>query len=54
MKTEKKENLTNDKLNPQAEGLADLAVTDEQAEHAKGGTTINFTKIQYRQMEYDR
>ncbi|HKA20683.1 MAG TPA: hypothetical protein VKN18_20540 [Blastocatellia bacterium] len=53
MKTEKKENLTNDKLNPRAEVLADLSVTDEQAVHAKGGPlSLNFEKISYRQIEY--
>ena len=34
MKTEKQESLM---INPQAEGLADLPVTDEQARQAKGG-----------------
>jgi len=54
MKTEKKEILTNAKLNPQAEEKADLSVTDEQAEHAKGGPmTLNFEKISYTQIGYD-
>ena len=53
MKAEKKENLMNEKINPQAEKLADLAVTDEQAQEAKGGVvptdqvSINFTKIKF-------
>ncbi len=34
MKTEKQENPM---INPQAEELADLPVTDEQAQQAKGG-----------------
>ena len=34
MKTEKQESLM---INPQAEELADLPVTDEQARQAKGG-----------------
>ena len=34
MKTEKQENLM---INPQAEELADLPATDEQAQQAKGG-----------------
>lgn len=37
MKAEKKENLMNEKINSQAEELGDLAVTDEQAQQAKGG-----------------
>ena len=56
MKTEKNENLRNDKVSKRAEDLADLPITDEQAEQAKGGTdqlSVNFTKIQYRQIEYD-
>ena len=49
-----KENLRNDKLNQQAEELADLSVTDEQGEHAKGGpVTLNFERFSYRQIEYD-
>ena len=50
MKTEKKES---DNINPNAEELPDLSA-DEQAEHTKGGPTINFQKISYRQIEYDR
>lgn len=40
MKAEKKENLINEKINPQANELADLAVTDEQAQQAKGGAIL--------------
>lgn len=55
MKTKRKENLTNDKVSPRSEELADLSVTDELAENAKGGPTLtlNFEKISYRQVEYD-
>lgn len=37
MKTEKQESLMNNNSHPQAEELADLPVTDEQAQQAKGG-----------------
>ena len=55
MSTEKKENLINQKLNQQAEELADLPVADEQSQQAKGGgdvvpTTsfsLNFGAINY-------
>ena len=53
MKTEKQENMINEKINPQAEELADLAVTDEQAEQAKGGivptdqVAVNFAKVEF-------
>jgi hypothetical protein len=40
MKTEEKENLMNEQINPQAEEMADLAVTDEQAQQAKGGAIL--------------
>jgi hypothetical protein len=53
MKTEKKETLTNDKLNMQVEEIADLPVADEQADQAKGGPTINFTKIEFTYQPYD-
>lgn len=53
MKTKQKENQKNEKVDPLAEGLIDLRVVDEEAEHAKGGPTLNFTKITYRQIEYD-
>ena len=39
MKKEKQENLMNRKINPETEELADLHVTDEQAQQAKGGPT---------------
>ena len=48
MKTEMKEN---DKPNRQPEGLADLPVADEQAEHAKGGPTLNYTKFEITYIE---
>ncbi|HSE98737.1 MAG TPA: hypothetical protein VLD57_10785 [Blastocatellia bacterium] len=65
MSTEKKENLMNEKINPRADGLADLPVADEQAQQAKGGgdvvpTTsfsLNFGAIKYEykpQKEDDR
>lgn len=53
MKAEKKENLMNEKINPQAEELADLPVTAEQAQEAKGGVvptdqvSVNFTTIKF-------
>jgi hypothetical protein len=61
MKTEKQENPINDKIHPQAGALADLPVTDEQAQDAKGGPgdrpmeslSINFTKISYKYTPYD-
>ena len=37
MKTEKQDNVINDKDLSRAETLADLPVTDEQARNAKGG-----------------
>ena len=37
MKTEKEDNVINDKDLSRAETLADLPVTDEQARDAKGG-----------------
>ncbi len=37
MKTEKEDNVINDKDLSRAETLADLPVTDEQARNAKGG-----------------
>ena len=37
MNTEKKASMKNEKIAPQVEEIADLAVTDEQAEQAKGG-----------------
>ena len=37
MNTKKREELLKEKINPQAEELADLTVTDEQAQQAKGG-----------------
>jgi len=54
MKAEQKENLMNEKINPQAEELADLPVTAEQAEQAKGGGdvvpimqfSLNYAKIE--------
>lgn len=44
MKTEKQENLT---INQQAEEIADLPVTDEQAQQAKGGesSTVGSLRI---------
>jgi len=53
MKTEKKENLTNDKLKTRVEEIVDLPITDEQADQAKGGPTINFTKIEFTYQPYD-
>ena len=51
MKTEKQENPM---INPQAEELTDLPVTDEQARQSKGGSlAINFTKIEYKYTPYD-
>ena len=53
MKTEKQENLMNEKINPQAEELADLPVTAEQSQEAKGGVvptdnfSLNFTAIKF-------
>jgi hypothetical protein len=40
MKTEKEESLMNDRSHPRAEELADLPVTDEQAQLAKGGADL--------------
>jgi hypothetical protein len=54
MKTEKKEDLMNEMIDPQAEELADLPVTDEQAQQAKGGSlSLNFTAIQFNNTPYD-
>jgi len=47
MKTEKQENLMSNKINPQAEELADLPVTDEQARQAKGGQ-IDSSDVEYK------
>ena len=61
MNTEKKETLSIENTNPQAQELADLFVTDEQAKQAIGGSgdrptesiSINFTKIDYTYTPYD-
>lgn len=50
MKTEKQENLT---INPQAEELADLPVTDEQARQAKGGE-LGSTDPEYKYVSIRR
>lgn len=47
MKTEKQENLMKENINPQAEELNDLPVTDEQARQAKGGS-INSSDVEYK------
>ena len=47
MNTEKKEDLLNEKINSQAEELADLSVTDEQARQAKGGQ-IDSSDVEYK------
>lgn len=46
MNTEKKEDLS-EKINPQAEEIADLSVTDEQGELARGGqsSTVGSARI---------
>lgn len=46
MKTEEPGKVINEKINPPAEELADLSVTDEQANQAKGGP-LNYGKIEY-------
>ena len=43
MKTEKEESLMNDRSHPRAEELADLPVTDQQAQQAKGGDSSTTT-----------
>jgi hypothetical protein len=56
MKTEKKRSLKNDKHSLEAQELADLAVTGEQAEYAKGGgddrpteeLSLGFTKVEFK------
>ena len=53
MKTKKQENRTNDKPNPQAEGLVDLTVADAEAEQAKGGVTLNYSKFEIKYLEQD-
>jgi hypothetical protein len=54
MNTKKREDLLNEKTNPQVEEIADLPVTDEQARQSKGGSlSINFTKIEYKYTSYD-
>jgi len=54
MNTKKREDLLNEKINPQVEEIADLPVTDEQARQSKGGSlAINFTKIEYKYTPYD-
>jgi len=40
MNTKKREDLLSEKINPRAEELADLPVTDEQSQRAKGGGDI--------------
>ena len=53
MKTEKQENMINEKINPQAEELADLPVSDEQSQQAKGGIvptdsfSLNFAAVKF-------
>ena len=46
MNTEEPEKVINEKINPLAEQLADLPVSDEQANQAKGGP-LNYVKIEY-------
>ena len=54
MHTKKREDLLNEKINPQVEEIADLLVTDEQARQSKGGSvSINFTKIENKYIAYD-
>jgi hypothetical protein len=47
MNTKKREDLMNEKINPQAEELADLPVADEQARQAKGGQ-IDSSDVEYK------
>ena len=47
MNTKKREDLMNEKINPQAEELADLPVANEQAEQAKGGQ-IDSSDAEYK------
>ena len=48
MNTKKKEELLKEKINPQAEELADLTVTDEQALQAKGGESSTVGRVQIK------
>ncbi len=48
MNTEKREDLMNEKINPQAEELADLPVTDEQARQAKGGQSSTVSSVRIK------
>lgn len=47
MNTEKKEDLLNEKINSQAEEIADLPVADEQARQAKGGQ-VDSSDVEYK------
>ncbi len=47
MNTRRKEDLLKEQINPQAEELGDLAVTDEQARQAKGGQ-ISSSDVEYK------
>ena len=38
MNVKAQEKIKNEEINPQSDTLTDLPVTDEQAQHAKGGT----------------
>lgn len=49
----KEKNTVDEKSSLSNEQLTDLPVLDEQAEQAKGGPTLNFTKIEYKYIAYD-
>ena len=51
--TKENKNTVDEKSNLPEQQLTDLPVLDEQAEQAKGGPTMNFTKIQYKYVPYD-
>jgi hypothetical protein len=48
MNTKKSEELLKEKINPQAEELADLTVTDEQAQQSKGGQSSTVGRAQLK------
>lgn len=51
--TKENENTVDEKSSLPNEQLTDLPVLDEQAKQAKGGPTLNFTKIEYKYTPFD-
>ena len=48
MNTKKSEELLKEKIKPEAEELADLTVTDKQAQQAKGGESSTVGRVQLK------